>query len=128
MEHFNFDDLIIRKDRCVLRKNTVPITNTEITAVFDTVAECNSNADIVEIADVPCEGCQILNEELSAVQNQCAILEKEKRSDRENFKKLLEKYKALEDQLQQSKLARFALKTYVDENVGFEKILYKMTL
>lgn len=136
MEHFNSNDLIIRSNKCTLKKGSVPsiFESANIKIVTELIADSFNGSDInTDVANVTyndevarpdtidvstCEQCQILSDHLLVANNRCAELERVNSINDNKILQLSEELEILKNQLKQSNLAQFALKNdFVDTEV-----------
>lgn len=133
-EHFDSNDLIIRKDRCTLKKGSVPCIFESANLQIDTICNVDPPASpdfIANEADVVntdtdssiCQQCHILSDRLSSANNRCTEYEKMNSINEKKIRELSEKLEVLKNQLERSDLARFAINNdFIDEKVNFPNI------
>lgn len=124
-EHFNPNDIVIRKDRCILRPNSKPsifkASDTQKTVnVFDTnenvadvVPDFNYMADFVGVVDGSndqgeCENCKVLND-------RCDELQRKNLFDEHKILQLNEELEHLTKMLRQCEVAKLVSNKNFDD-------------
>lgn len=129
-EHFNFNDLVIRKDKYILRPGSVPsiFESTNVQIVSEIIADSHADPDNDDVANTDtttvqsnfliCEQCQMVRDDLSAANDRFTELEIVNRINENKVRQLSEELETIRNQLKHSGLARFALNTdYIDAKV-----------